>query len=91
MERTGLKKRARVIMAGRMWRVEVGPARQPALGATRMPNRRWQGSECRQQVPINREVLLLFRRVLPGRGVQRKLPSTITNGQKLVLSPRLRK
>jgi hypothetical protein len=38
---------------------------------------------------MNHRYLLLFRRALPGRGVQRKLPSTITNGQKLVLSAHL--
>src|SRR6266566_2176174 len=38
---------------------------------------------------MNHRYLLLFRRALPGRGVQRELPSTITNGQKLVLSARL--
>ena len=71
--------------------LRLGRDRLAAPGATRVPNRRWQSHECRQQVPINREDLLLVRRVLPGRVVQRKLPSTITNGQKLVLIPRLRK
>src|SRR5271167_4712337 len=71
--------------------LSLGRARLAAPGVTRVPNRRWQSPECCQQDPINREDLLLFRRILPGRGVQRKLPSTITNGQKLVLIPRLRK
>src|SRR5438045_162989 len=49
------------------------------------PNRRWQSRECCQHVPMDLGVLLLFRCALLGRGVQRELPSTITNGQKLVL------
>jgi hypothetical protein len=32
---------------------------------------------------MNRRDLLLFRRALRGRQVQRELPSTITNGQEL--------
>jgi len=39
----------------------------------------------RLQVPMNHGDLLVFRCALYGRGVQRQLPSTITNGRNLVL------
>jgi hypothetical protein len=61
---------------------EVGPGPSPFMVASsrcaepsqplephECQNRRWQSPECRQQVPMNREDLLLFRLVLPGRGV----------------------
>jgi len=61
------------------WR--LSRTRLAAPGATRVPSRRWQSPECRQQVPINREDLLLFRRVLPGRGVQRNCPLLLLMGK----------
>jgi hypothetical protein len=39
----------------------------------------------RLQVPMNHGDLLVFRYALFGRGVQRQLPSIITNGRNLVL------
>ncbi len=72
-----------------MWRVEVGPRWLAAPGATRVQNRRWQSPECCQRARMNRGDLFLSRCALPERGVPREWPSTITNGQKLVLMFRL--
>ena len=72
-----------------MWRVEVGPRWLAAPGATRVQNRRWQRPECCHRARIDRGDLFLSRCALPERGVQREWPSTITNGQKLVLIFRL--
>ena len=69
----------------RMWRVEVGPRWPSSPGATRVQNRRWQSPECCQRARMNRGDLFLSRCALPEQGVQREWPSTITNGQKLVL------
>jgi hypothetical protein len=40
-----------------------------------------QNRECCQQVAMNHGDLVLFRCALPGQGVQRELPSTITYSQ----------
>ena len=72
-----------------MWRVEVGPRWPSSPGATRVQNRRWQSPECCQRARMNRGDLFLSRCALPEQGVQREWPSTITNGQQLVLMFRL--
>jgi len=89
MEKTGAQKRARVGGKVECGALRLGRGGLAAPGATRVQNRRWQSPECCQRARMNRRDLFLSRYALPERGVQREWPSTITNGQKLVLMFRL--
>ena len=85
MDKTGAQKRARVGGKVECGALRLGRGGLAAPGATRVQNRRWQSPECCQRARMNRGDLFLSRCALPERGVQREWPSTITNGQKLVL------
>ena len=89
MEKTEAQKRARVGGKVECGALRLGRGGLAAPGATRVQNRRWQSPECCQRARMNRGDLFLSRCALPERGVQREWPSTITNGQKLVLMFRL--
>ncbi len=89
MEKTGPQKRARVGGKVECGALRLGRGGLAAPGATRVQNRRWRSPECCQRARMNREDLFLSRCALPEQGVQREWPSTITNGQQLVLMFRL--
>ena len=89
MDKTGAQKRARVGGKVECGALRLGRSGLAAPGATRVQNRRWQSPECCQRARMNRGDLFLSRCALPEQGVQREWPSTITNGQKLVLMFRL--
>src|SRR6266853_5926812 len=89
MEKTGLKRGPESEEKSKCGALRLGSRWPSSPGATRVQNRRWQSPECCQRARMNRGDLFLSRCALPEQGVQREWPSTITNGQKLVLIFRL--